>query len=264
MILLSVYGGEEDVLFGAPVSGRPGELPGIETMVGLFINTLPVRVRISPREDLLSLFREIHARQAEREQYAHTPLPRILEASELDKGTPLFRSILAFENYPTPGEGGDGDGDLLIEAAGGYGKTNYPITAAVIPGDELIVRIDYDRDRFDPGLVRRVLRHFRILLETAADHPRKRISEIRLLTPAERRRILEDCIDAPVDYTRDRTIIDLFERQARKTPNNTAVVFEDRRLTYDELNRRANRLARRLLDLIKNDADDSPRTAEPP
>ncbi len=102
-LLLNRYSAAEDVVFGATTSGRGAPLPGIETMVGLFLNTLPVRVQVSPQAELLPWLQELQARQFEARQYDYSPLVQVQEWSEVPRGMPLFKSILGFENYPMEG-----------------------------------------------------------------------------------------------------------------------------------------------------------------
>ena len=132
-VLLSRYSGEEEVVFGATVSGRPVELVGVEAMVGLFINTLPVRVEVPSQASLLPWLQQLQERQVEREQYAYSPLVAIQGWSEVPRGVPLFESIVVFENYPVgealteqrdgapdPGGAGGGGEDQLSARRGGH------------------------------------------------------------------------------------------------------------------------------------------------
>src|SRR5205085_10607048 len=156
-ILLGRHAGERDVVFGATVSGRPPELPGVEEMVGLFINTLPVRVKLSPDETALTLMRRLRAEQAEAQQYEYSPLVKIQEWSEVARGTPLFKSILVFENYPLDRAAVKQKLSFDIQDVRSFEKTNYPLTLVVMPGAELRLELLYDGNRFDAAGVARVL-----------------------------------------------------------------------------------------------------------
>ncbi|MFP5287286.1 MAG: condensation domain-containing protein, partial [Thermoanaerobaculia bacterium] len=107
-VLVSRYSGEEDVVFGSAVSGRPAALPGVETMVGLFINTLPVRVGVNGAEPLAAWLRRLQERQLARQEFEHTPLAQIQRWSEVPAGSPLFETLYVFENYPDAGDVGSG------------------------------------------------------------------------------------------------------------------------------------------------------------
>src|SRR3978361_2269511 len=105
-MLLSRYSGEEDVVFGSALSGRPAALPGVETMVGMFINTLPVRVRVNGAEPLAAWLQRLQERQLARQDFEHTPLAQIQRWSEVPAGSPLFETLPVFENYTHAGDRG--------------------------------------------------------------------------------------------------------------------------------------------------------------
>jgi amino acid adenylation domain-containing protein/non-ribosomal peptide synthase protein (TIGR01720 family) len=245
-LLLSRYTGEEDVVFGATTSGRPPTLKGVESMVGLFINTLPVRVRVSPQAPLIPWLKELQAQQFETRQYEYSPLVKVQGWSEVPRGLPLFESILAFENFPT--------GSLLQEEGGAqqdshfhyFGKTNYPLSILVRPSEDLLVRMMYVRPRFDPTTISRMVGHFQTLLEGMAANPEQCLSELPLLTETERHQLLVEWNATTVAYPRDMCIHELFEAQAERTPEAIAVVCQGEQLTYGELNWRANQLAHHL------------------
>ena len=138
-VLLSRYSGESDVVFGATVSGRPAELAGVETMVGVFINTLPVRVRVAERADGESVLRQLQAEQLEARQYEYSPLVAVQSWSEVPAGEPLFETLLVFENYPREvslqmlGGGGSSDGALAVSRVRNSRQSSYPMTVAVMP-----------------------------------------------------------------------------------------------------------------------------------
>ena len=130
--LLSRYsGGEKDVVFGATVAGRPGELAGVEGMVGVFINTLPVRVRMRTEdgedgEKVVEWLQRLQAEQVEMRQYEYAPLVEVQSWSEVPRGLPLFESIVVFENYPVE-ESKGGDAGVEVRGCGGEERTNYPL-----------------------------------------------------------------------------------------------------------------------------------------
>ena len=242
-LLLSRYTGERDVVFGASVSGRPPELQGVESMVGLFINTLPVRARVAPDVPLLPWLKELQGQQFAARQFEHTPLAQIHSWSGVPREVPLFETLVAFQNFPTaPHAETNGGGALKPHC---FGMTNYPLALMVWPDKELWVRLMYAHPRFEPQTIGRLLGHFRRLLEAIAENPERRLADIPMLTEGERRQ-LAGWNETSSDYPRDATIHQIFEEQARATPQATAVTFEGERLSYDQLNRRASRLARRL------------------
>jgi amino acid adenylation domain-containing protein/non-ribosomal peptide synthase protein (TIGR01720 family) len=247
-LLLSLYSGEGDVLFGATVSGRPAELDGIEGMVGLFINTLPVRVKVVEGMRMSDWLRRLQEQQAAARQYEYSSLVDVQGWSEVPRGAPLFESMLAFENYPVDDALREGAEQLglgiddvrLVEA------THYPLALVAVPGAQMLARIIYDRGRFDESSVVRMLKHFEVLLERMAGGAEQQVSQIGLLTEAERSEILSEWNETRAEYPSEKCLHELFEEQVARTPEALALVFEDERLTYAELNEKANRLAHYL------------------
>jgi hypothetical protein len=166
--VLSRYSGQQDVVFGATVSGRPPELAGVEEMVGVFINTLPVRVRVAPEMPVADWLWRLQKEQSETRQYEYSPLSRIQGWSEVKRGRPLFQSIVVFENFPVttssslpanhPGPGGWDIRYLILV------KESYPLTLAADPGSQLLLEIKYDTSLFDAATIRHMSKHLETLL----------------------------------------------------------------------------------------------------
>lgn len=178
-LLLSRYSGEEDVVFGITVSGRPAELPGVEAIVGLLINTLPLRVQVSPHVSLLSWLQQLQQQQAQMLQYQHSSLVQIQEWSEIPRGTPLFDSFVTFENYPVDVSLKEQSGSLKMLDIRCFFETNYPLSVTVEPGAKLLIRIDYFPTKFDTDTICRILKQLQALLENIpanAGYPLSRIS----------------------------------------------------------------------------------------
>ena len=253
-VLLSRYSGSEDVVFGATVSGRSAALPGIETMVGLFINTLPVRVHVSPSHSVVRWLTELQEQQVIQREYEYTPLFEIQKWSEVPAGGPLFNTLLVFENIPLE-NGGDlmaGPVGLNVQRVAGSrdGETNYPLTVVIIPGRTLQVRFTYDTAHYATEPITRMVGHFRqVLAGMVEGEASQRLAAIPLVTEAERQQLLVEWNDTETTYPPNETLASLFEGQVRRSPDQVALVFEDEELTYTELNRRANRLAHHLQKL---------------
>jgi amino acid adenylation domain-containing protein/non-ribosomal peptide synthase protein (TIGR01720 family) len=249
-LLLSRYSGEKDVLFGTTVSGRPPELPQVERIVGLFINTLPVRVDVNGEMQIIPWLQQLQAQQVEREQYSYSSLVDIQGWSSVPRGTSLFESLLVFENYPVSIESviKSFDETLQIEDTQGFEKTNYPLTLTVIPGRELLLKVSYDVSYFDAATISRLLGHLETLLISMVNEPEQRLSQISILTPQERQLILKDWNQTTQVYP-NRCIHQLFEAQVERTPDAVALVFGEECLTYRELNSKANQLAHYLQQL---------------
>jgi amino acid adenylation domain-containing protein len=245
-LLLSRYSGEEDVLFGATVSGRPPELEGVSRMVGLFINTLPVRARVRRDADPVEWLRAHQSHLSEAQQFEYTSLLQVKGWSEVPSALPLFETLLVFENYPV-GEALKGRaGSVEVRDLQMLEQTNYPLTVAVVPGAELSLLAGYDRRRFDHATVERILGHWRSLLEGFAAGPPRSLGELRLSDAAGRVATLREWNAPAVARPSERCVHHLFEEQAARTPGATALVFEQTTLSYEALNRRANQLAHYL------------------
>ncbi|PSB17678.1 non-ribosomal peptide synthetase [Phormidesmis priestleyi ULC007] len=242
-LLLYRYSRESDVVFGATVSGRPPVLMGVESIVGLFINTLPVRVQVSASANLLPWLRELQAQQVEQLQYSYSQMVEIQGVSEVPRGMPLFESIVVFENYPVDTSLQQLDSSLAISNFRTFDQTNYPLTVVAEPGSEFSVRIGYDTNSFEPETIHRMLGHFQTLLLGMVANPQASLCELPLLTPQEQQQLLFEWNDTQTDYPQDKCIHQLFEEQVERTPDIVAVVFEEEQLTYRELNARANQLA---------------------
>ena len=247
-LLLSRYSGEDDVVFGATTSGRSAGVPGVESMVGLFINTLPVRVQTASDTPVVPWLRALQERQAEQLPYAHSPLAQVQGFSEVPRGQALFESLLVVENYPINEALHQGNGPLAIEDIRAVEQTNYPLTVVVVPGSEGLLRISHATEQLDEATVERMLAHYQALLQGIVEAPERRVSELSLPTAEERHELLVAWNDTAADYPRDRCVHELFEAQVERTPHAVAAVFEGEELSYRELNARANRLAHALRD----------------
>ncbi len=258
-LLLGGLTGEEDVVLGSVVSGRPAHLRGAESMVGLFINTLPLRVRLAPAERLLPWLAGVQRRLADLRQFEHTPLAAVRRWSGLPAGEPLFSTLLAVENYPR-------DPELLERAAGLQvrdltilERTELPLNLAVVPGPELLFKLTTDRRVFAPGDGARLLGWFAALLGEIARDPERCLSALPLLPAAERRRIVEEWSGRGIAAAPPRTLHEAVLARAARTPDAPAVTFAGRPfkeqvgqeagvecLSYGELLARAEALAERL------------------
>ncbi|MYW18858.1 AMP-binding protein, partial [Streptomyces sp. SID2955] len=244
-LLLSRYGGGSDVVFGTTVSGRPAELPGVTSMVGLFINTLPTRVRVDGRRPLLDWLRELQTAQSESRRHDFVSLAQLQSWSEVPGGTGLFDSIVVFENYPFD-EGSLARHGLAMEQERDLEPTNYPLSVVVAPGDTLAVNLDYDPAAFDTTTVRALGKSLRTLLTGMAADPARCLAELPLLDAAEGRDLVARFGGPSAEAPQD-TLPDAFRRQAERTPDAPAVRHADTCLTYRELDARSNRLARLLI-----------------
>ena len=236
-LLLNHYSSQEQVTYGSVVSGRPADLSGVETMVGLFINTLPVRVKITPEQFLIDWLQDRQQQLLALRQYEATALTDIQRWSDLPKGSPLFESIVVFENYPTAAVT-----DLGFETSEVryLEQSNYPLALLVVPGEALELLLLFEPGRFEEGVISNLHAHLELLLTTFVEHPQSRLTELPRLTPVEHQQLTSW---ETLDYPRNVTIHQLIEAQVERTPEALAVVFEGQTLTYSQLDQQANGLA---------------------
>jgi amino acid adenylation domain-containing protein len=248
-LLLARYSGESEVVFGGTRACRKSAIPGAESMIGLFINTLPLRVPVPAEQSLAAWLKDVRARWSALRDYEHTPLAQVQTWSEIPGNLPMFESIVVYDHEPL---------DARLHALGGKWarrsfrlseQTNYPLTLAAYGGAELCLRIDFDRARFDDATVARMLGHLRTLLSAMTQNPWQKLGEMPMLTDTERSQLLDEWNSSDLQFAPGASLVDWFEKQVEKTPENVAVVCDDQRLTYRELNARANRLARHLRQL---------------
>jgi amino acid adenylation domain-containing protein/non-ribosomal peptide synthase protein (TIGR01720 family)/FkbM family methyltransferase len=246
-LLLGRYSGEAEVVYGTVVSGRPAEISGVESIVGMFINTLPVRVRMAPDERLTPWLETLQRTQAEMRHFEYSPLVQVQKWSAVPQGVPLFESIFAFENFPQ--ESGTESG-LEFEDVRSIQRGNYPLAGAAAPGERMLLRLFYGCNRFDTATIDRALGHFQTLLEGIAGAAAGcSLSDLPLLTAAERRQVLDEWNGGAGGVAPEACFHDLFRAQAARTPEATAVIAGGERLTYRELDERSDRLGRSLLAL---------------
>ena len=245
-MLLSRYSGQEDIVYGVVVSGRPGELMGVEKIVGLFVNTLPLRVKVRAERPVLEWLRQLQTDQLEMRKYEYSPLVEVQGWSQVPRGAPLFESLLAFENYPVEETLKEAIAELKISKSYFQEKTNYPLVLAIGMGTELFGELTYDGRQFSDEMIEQMLPHWERLLEGVVKEAGMRIGELEILSKEERRQILEEWNGSVVEYPKEKCVHELFEEQAGRTPDAIALVFEGQQLSYRELNERANRLAHYL------------------
>ena len=248
-MVLSRYTDRDEVLFGATVSGRAStQLPAIESMAGLFIQTVPVRIRVDDGESAADWLHGLQMRQIERETHAHLPLVRIEGLSALPRGTPLFETLLVFENYPVDEGLRRGIGRLSARDVRSVEHPHYPLTIVVSGDERLSLAAVYDAGRFDDAAIEELLERYTRVLAAMAEavETGRGLGTLSLMSPAEEREVVATWNATTREYPRDKTIVDLFEDQVARTPDATAVVFEDETLTYAELDRWSNRLAHDL------------------
>ena len=189
--MLARYSGRSDVVFGVTVAGRPPELPGVETMVGLFINTLPLRVAVDESAELVPWLVGLQDRLVDLRRFEAVPLSRILGWSEVPPGTPLFESVVSVQNLPFVDALRERADRLGVESPRFLERTHYPITVTALPGPDLRITIGFDARRFEPDAIDRALGHLRALLLAMADDPGHRLADLSWMLDHEREQLIE-------------------------------------------------------------------------
>ncbi|MEG3938620.1 amino acid adenylation domain-containing protein [Microcoleus sp. S36b_A3] len=248
-ILLSRYSGQENIVIGSPIANRTrGD---IESLIGFFVNTLALRIDVSGNPTFAELIERVRDVALDAYTYQDLPFDRVVAQLQPDRNAsyhPLFQVMFVLQNAPTeqlqlPGvvvtaleiETVTSKFDLLLSLEEG---------AAGLKG-----LLEYNTDLFDTPTMTRMVGHFQILLEALATNPRRRISELPLLSAAEQQQLLVDWNHTDTNYPQDACIHELFEAQAEQTPDAVALVFGEQQLTYQQLNSRANQLAHYLQTL---------------
>ena len=246
VLLLSRYSGSEDVVFGATRACRHSTVKGAKDIVGLFINVLPIRARVSPEMLLIPWLKILRAQWITMREYEQTSLLKIQEWSDIPLGTPLFETTHDFRYSSVESALRQQGGNWKRRKFKILHQSNVPLLFHGFGETELLLRIKYNRSRFDISTIKRMIRHFKTLLEGMIANPKRRLLDLPLLTETERFQLLTAWNDTQATYPQDQCIHQLFEAQAAQTPEAIAVVFEDKQITYRELNSQSNQLAHYL------------------
>ncbi|MCB1123858.1 MAG: amino acid adenylation domain-containing protein, partial [Verrucomicrobiae bacterium] len=218
---------------------------GAESLVGLMINTLPVRVAVDAEANLLEWLIQLRKQWIELRDYENTSLVKIRQWSEIPQGEPLFESIVVFENYRLESalrERNDRWRSIRIRLSE---SPHYPLVLAGYLDSELSIQITYDRERFRESTITHIRNHLRSVLQSIACRPRQQVGEVEILTPREREMVLNEWNRTSVDFPHA-SIPQLFEQQVQERPQAVALVLGDHQWTYEVLNQHSNGLAHRL------------------
>ncbi|HLZ61770.1 MAG TPA: condensation domain-containing protein, partial [Ktedonosporobacter sp.] len=245
-LLLSRYSGEQDILFGVTVAGRPTSLSSAEKMVGLFINTLPLRIEVQQGAHLLSWLKCLQEQQIAMLEYQYTPLSHIQSWSEISREQPLFESILVFENTLSAVSWEQTNGVQFQNMRGGVEHTNYPLTLTVGPDNQLLLRLTYDTDRFEPETIMGILNHLSNLLKDMLAHASDRLADLSILSVDERRKICYEWNQVQQNYPTEHCIHEFFQQQVFRSADTVAVVYAEEQISYQALDRLSTGLAHRL------------------
>jgi amino acid adenylation domain-containing protein/non-ribosomal peptide synthase protein (TIGR01720 family) len=250
-LVLRRLSGDRDVLFGVTVAGRPVEMPEMQRTVGLFINSIALRVKL-PEDDQPCSVRQwlsnLLDSNMQLREYEYLPLVTIQEHSELPKGQPLFDSLFVFENAPVEVSVLDRAQSLNATSDSGRTHTNFPLTAVCYPGDDLGLHLSYDQRYFDATTVQGMLGEFKRLLLALVQGFHGDMADLPLIGEQERAFLVDGCNQSEHDYPLERSYVELFEAQVAQHPQRIAASCLDQQWTYDKLNRRSNGLGYALIE----------------
>ncbi|QRK05610.1 non-ribosomal peptide synthase/polyketide synthase [Archangium violaceum] len=244
--LLHRYSGQDDICVGSPIAGR--NHAEVEGLIGFFVNVLVMRARVKGEAPFRELLHQV--KETALGAYAHQEVPFEKLVEELKpardtRRTPLFQVAFALQNTPSPELALPGIVSRSLSLAGQTSRFDLTLslreTAAGLEGV-----VEYSTDLFEASTIDRMFGHLRTLLEGVVADPGRRVGELPLLTEEERRRVLVEWNQTRTEYPREASVHALFEEQVTLRPGAVAVEYEARRLTYSELNHRANQVARHL------------------
>ncbi|MBK8551806.1 MAG: AMP-binding protein [Ignavibacteria bacterium] len=242
--LLHSYTNSDEAAYGVIVSGRPDELPGVEKRVGMYINTIPLHSSLRDGTGISEWLQEIQKNQVHSRQFQYTPLQKIQGWTGI-KGD-MFDTILVFENYPVSEIVKSKKWSLRVENLQMREQSNYPLTVIIGISDKITIGFSYNKELLEEEQILSIRNHFENVFRQIVGNEKNLLSEIKLITDDEEQRLLSEFNIATAEYPKDGSITDLFEEQAAKTPDGIALISEDQKLTYRELNERSNQLANYL------------------
>lgn len=245
--VIAVYSGHHDVVFGSTFSGRPPHLQGVENMVGLFINTVPFRIKLDNQQSVIEWLRSIQHDFLTAQEHQHIGLANIQTLSSIPRGMSLFETLLSFQNYPLDQGILQGSAGISFSDFSWFGPTNYPLSARAFPGEQLMLVISYYPHRISDAIAKDMLDLFKEVIIAIALNVNQKLSQLPTVSQKAVSQLIEawNATDKPFDE--EIHLHGKFEQIARQYPNNIAVIAGDDELTYAELNIKANQLANYLL-----------------
>jgi amino acid adenylation domain-containing protein len=243
-ILLSHYSHEEDIVFGAIRNGRRSTIPGAQNIVGIFINTLPIRVRVEPQAQLIPWLQQLREQHIAVRPYEHSPLVKVRSWSNMLANQPLMSSMVNFmlynpNTYMQKHVPGWENRDVQL-----FEQTTFDLTLNAFVEDDLTLQLIYDCGRFADSIIAQMLRSLQTLLEEIIAHPDKSLGELNLLAPEEKQQLIKRWQRAtPNPPQTASSLAQRFAHQVAHQPNAIALTYHNQALTYEQLNSRANQLA---------------------
>ncbi|WP_066503439.1 amino acid adenylation domain-containing protein [Abyssisolibacter fermentans] len=243
-IILQRYTNNDDVIFGSTVSGRNTRIDDIENIVGLFINTLPMRITAND-STALDVLKETNKYIYEREEYETTSLVDIEKYSNLDGK--LFNSIVVVENYPLDSFLKENSSSLKIDSYSMFERTNYDLTLGIEVFNGININILYNKASFSEFCINNIAENYKCAINSIIKNKLSKINDIDIVNDKDKQKLLCEFNNQSYhEYDKEKTIYEMFEQQAVLNTDNTALVFEDIKISYGQLNAKSNQLARLL------------------
>ena len=242
-LMLSAYTGQEDAVFGSVVSGRSVPMDGVESIVGLFMNLLPTRVRVVPEQALVKWMQDFQKSQVEQRAFEHVGLAEIKTWSDIPAAKTMFETVVVFQNWTGDLTKSRWGAELTVEEVRGHhGSPGSSVALVVIPGDELVLGISYDLNRYSAADIGTMLGCLSSLLESLPEGETLKLRDLPLLKADDQQLVLEQW-NPPASKEAAPLVPAELERQAQATPDATAIIAGGMTWTYAELDRRANQVA---------------------
>ncbi len=246
-VLLHRYSGQEDICVGTPIANRT-QLE-VESMIGFFVNTLALRSKVNSKASFIDLLQQVKATTIEAYDYQDVPFEKVVEVvlKERDLSrNPLFQVMFVSQNTAEITEM-QLPGITLQSEPAEHNTAQFDITVSVSEEvDGHLLTVEYCTDIFTEQTINKMMLHYQVLLNAIVKDPQRKVGELQMLSEAEESQILKEFNHTKSAFPEEKTVITLFEEQVTKTPENTAVIFEDEQLSYKELNERANKVAHYL------------------
>ncbi|MDT4794631.1 Linear gramicidin synthase subunit B [compost metagenome] len=249
-LVLHRYSGLDEVLFGVTVAGRPVSRPEMQDTVGLFINSIPLRMRLPQPGQKLSVrqwLQDLFEHNLALREHEHLPLVKIQACSALEKGQQIFDSLFVYENAPVESAVESGAKEISAKSDTARTHTNYPLTVVVYPGDALGLHLSYDQRYFDEATIDRLLADFKRLLLAIGEGFQGDFADLPLVADAERRELLEVGNRTERAYPLEQGYVRLFEARVAAQPERVVATCLDQAWTYRQLDEQANRIAHGLI-----------------
>lgn len=243
-ILLHKYTAEEDILFGTVVSGRDIDVPGVMDAIGFFSNTIPCRNKIDRNEKFIDFLASVNEDQIKVTQHNLTPLNHIKKCSNLNSIEDLFSTLVVIENYPIPNM----NASINIKSVEVIEQNNFPIILGVFKKENIEFELEYDSKKYSMNTIKRLANHIQNIIHSIVRNNEILIKDIEILSEDEKRKLIKDFNSTEMEFPRETTVGMLISNQAKITPELIAIRFDEKEITYKDLDRVSSILSNKILE----------------